>query len=160
MLTTADKIPARIRNIALRDWDRLDCGNIVVFVFSDVRPLAGAAGLLDWRLCGQISRLLTSRTFSGEADEDAVLLPVRGRLGTRRIFVLGMGSAAACNEQAMADAISRGHEVVAQAGGGASLWTAPHSPYHPDCAHRFAQAVVTRKLEAIEVLLDPKALAL
>jgi hypothetical protein len=41
--------------VDLLRWDRGPGGDaLVVPVWSDVRPLRGAAGLLDWRLCGRL----------------------------------------------------------------------------------------------------------
>jgi len=63
---------------------------LCLFVAEDERPLSGAAGLTDWRLCGQLSRLLVDGFFSGAAD-DSVLLPSGGRIGPARIVVFGLG---------------------------------------------------------------------
>lgn len=63
---------------------------LCLFVAEDERPLTGASGLTDWRLCGQLSRLLQDRFFTGAAD-DSVLLPSGGRIGPPRIVVFGLG---------------------------------------------------------------------
>jgi len=63
---------------------------LCLFVAEDERPLGGASGLSDWRLCGQLSRLLVDGFFTGAAD-DSVLLPSAGRLGAPRIVVFGLG---------------------------------------------------------------------
>ncbi|HXX31405.1 MAG TPA: M17 family peptidase N-terminal domain-containing protein [Myxococcaceae bacterium] len=63
---------------------------LCLFVAEDERPLAGAAGLADWRLCGQLSRLLVDGFFRGAAD-DSLLLPSAGRIGPGRIVVFGLG---------------------------------------------------------------------
>jgi hypothetical protein len=63
---------------------------LCLFVAEDERPLSGASGLSDWRLCGQLSRLLVDGFFTGAAD-DSVLLPSNGRIGPGRIVVFGLG---------------------------------------------------------------------
>ena len=40
--------------------------SLCVFVSEDERPLEGVAGYLDWRLCGQLSRVLIQKFFTGE----------------------------------------------------------------------------------------------
>ena len=42
--------------------------------FLDERPLRGAAGRADWRLCGAASELLASKRLRGRVGE-AVLIP-------------------------------------------------------------------------------------
>jgi hypothetical protein len=76
----------------LARWDevRRDC--LVLSVFKDDRPLRGAAGLADWRLCGRLSRLVKSNKASGEAGE-SLLLPAGRRLRFSRILWFGLGDA-------------------------------------------------------------------
>ncbi len=54
------------------------------------RPLRRDAGVVDWRLCGEISHLLASCFCSGAFGE-ATLLPGRGGLGARRVLLFGVG---------------------------------------------------------------------
>lgn len=56
----------------------------------DERPLRGDAGHLDWRLGGEISRLLVSGYLSGRRDE-AVLIPGGAMLGADRVILIGVG---------------------------------------------------------------------
>jgi len=45
---------------------------------------------VDWRLCGQLSRLLVDGFFQGARGE-SLLLPSSGRIGPPRLVVLGIG---------------------------------------------------------------------
>lgn len=76
----------------LARWDeaRRDC--LVLPVFKDDRPLRGAAGLADWRLCGKLSRLVKSERATGEAGE-SMLLPPGRRLRFSKILWFGLGEA-------------------------------------------------------------------
>jgi hypothetical protein len=76
----------------LARWDesRRDC--LVLPVFKDDRPLRGAAGLADWRLCGRLSRLVKSNKANGDAGETLMLPPGR-RLPFARIMWFGLGDA-------------------------------------------------------------------
>ena len=81
----------RVHELSLETLDTLEgVDTLCLFVAEDERPLSGAAGLSDWRLCGQLSRLLVDGFFTGAAD-DSVLLPSNGRMGPGRIVVFGLG---------------------------------------------------------------------
>ena len=82
----------------LARWDETQRDCLVLPVFKDDRPLRGAAGLVDWRLCGKLSRLLKTSRASAEAGEQLLLPPGR-RLRFARIFWFGLGDAKAYNEE-------------------------------------------------------------
>jgi hypothetical protein len=75
---------------SLETIDHLGVDDLVLGLFTDVRPLPGVAGLVDWRLCGTLSRFIRAGRLSGARGE-RVLLPGAGRLGATRIFVFGLG---------------------------------------------------------------------
>lgn len=76
---------------SLQALDALDVDALALALRSDARPLRGAAGLLDWRCCGRLSRLLLDGTMTGSPGEH-LLLPGRPFLNSRRIFVFGWGA--------------------------------------------------------------------
>src|SRR5438874_9265009 len=61
----------------LAKWDQLEGAPeaLVLPFFSDERPLRGAAGLCDWRLCGRLSRLLASGRVQGQWGETTLYPP-------------------------------------------------------------------------------------
>jgi hypothetical protein len=71
--------------------DRADVDIAVVTFFQEERPLRGAAGRADWRLCGAVSRLIQRGKLSGAWGE-AALIPSTGGLRSRWVLVLGLGS--------------------------------------------------------------------
>jgi hypothetical protein len=76
----------------LARWDQAPGGDLfVVPIWNDVRPLRGAAGLLDWRLNGRLSECLREERFTGEPAE-RLLLPTK-RIPWRAVLALGLGSA-------------------------------------------------------------------
>lgn len=82
--------PITFLPVDLHRWDHGPGGDVLVIpVWSDVRPLRGAAGLLDWRLCGKISQMIREGRVSGSAGEK--LLLVTGRVPWRRILGVGAG---------------------------------------------------------------------
>lgn len=81
----------------LASLDQLKTEALCLPLFSDERPLRGAPGLIDWRLCGRISELLVSGKMQGELGE-AVLMPARPRLTPERLLWLGAGKRAELDE--------------------------------------------------------------
>jgi hypothetical protein len=74
----------------LASLDQLKTEALCLPFFADERPLRGAPGLIDWRLCGRISEHLVSGRMRGELGE-AVLMPARPRLMAERLVWLGAG---------------------------------------------------------------------
>jgi len=81
-----------VTTVDLARWDGEGRGDLLaVHIWEDVRPLRGAAGLLDWRLCGKLSGLIQSGRLGG-AEGEQLLLPTGGRLPWRVAMVMGLGS--------------------------------------------------------------------
>jgi hypothetical protein len=85
-------------------------------VFTDERPLRGAAGLCDWRLCGRLSRLLKADKLSGRVDEVVLLPPARARLPFSRLMLFGLGEQGRFDERAYREQIARMRSVLERAG--------------------------------------------
>jgi hypothetical protein len=64
---------------------------LVAPVFEAERPLRGAAGRLDWRLCGHLSEMLARSAFAG-AEGETVLVPLTRRARSPRGLLLGVGA--------------------------------------------------------------------
>jgi Cytosol aminopeptidase family, N-terminal domain len=78
-------------SVDLQQWDARAGGDLLgVFMWTDVRPLRGAAGLLDWRLSGKLSSLIQSGRLTG-AEGEQLLLPTGGRLSWKVAMVMGLG---------------------------------------------------------------------
>lgn len=75
---------------SLDTLDALEVEDLVIGLFEDERPLRGVAGLVDWRLCGLLSRYLQQGRFSGRQDE-RVLTTGAARVPPTRLFLLGLG---------------------------------------------------------------------
>jgi hypothetical protein len=74
--------------------DELQTGIIVLPFFSDERPLCGATGLIDWRLCGALSRKLMAGYLDGHFGEKA-LVTAPPKLKSEGLLLLGLGASAA-----------------------------------------------------------------
>jgi hypothetical protein len=93
--------------VDLARWDQAAPADLLVVGFySDVRPLRGAAGLLDWRLDGRLSALIVAGSLSGAADEQ-LLIPSRKRLPWQLTLTTGLGPVAALDEAGFERTIDR-----------------------------------------------------
>ncbi|MDB4977572.1 MAG: cytosol aminopeptidase [Myxococcaceae bacterium] len=84
--------------MTLQSLDELKTEVLCLPVFSDERPLRGAAGLVDWRLCGRLSDLLVRGELTGEFDQALLMPPPERRLAAERLLCLGAGARAALDE--------------------------------------------------------------
>jgi hypothetical protein len=98
----------------LSRWDEVEGGSLLLTFFSDERPLRGAAGLADWRLCGRLSRLIKRGRLSG-AQGEKLLLPPGRRLPFTRILLFGLGASSQFNEQVYRDHVRWIREVAERA---------------------------------------------
>jgi hypothetical protein len=98
-----------------RDLRRLDEASAEVVtcgIYRDERPLAGLAGLLDWRLAGRLSRLAKQGFLAGEVGE-LLLVPVRPRLPFDKILVAGLGPRTAFGDATFKKVLQRTIEAIA-----------------------------------------------
>ena len=83
--------------------------------FVDERPLRGAAGLVDWRLCGRLSRLLLGARVAGTFGESTLLPPSR-RLPFTKLLLYGLGPSERFDEARYKEAVSGIRQVAARLG--------------------------------------------
>ena len=89
-------------------------------VWTDVRPLRGAAGLLDWRMCGRLSTMLASGKVTG-AEGEQTLFPSAHRLPWRLVLALGAGPRRDFSERRFQACVRRAFDAV-QGPRGAPRW--------------------------------------
>ena len=89
----------RLLEPTLANLDALVADAVVVGLCIDVRPLAGLLGMIDWRLCGRVSRLIERGVITGASGEQ-VLMPTLGRIAPPRLFVVGWGRFVAARDDA------------------------------------------------------------
>jgi hypothetical protein len=99
----------------LTKWEEAGGDALVLTFFRDERPLRGAAGLADWRLCGRLSRLIKLGRIRGEPGE-SLLMPPGRRLPFRRIVLFGLGSARPFDEGVFRGHVRRIRDVMKRAG--------------------------------------------
>ena len=107
---------------ALKGIESLCC-----FVAEDERPLSGAAGFVDWRLCGELSRILKSGFFVG-APGDKLLLPTNAQLSAAKIFAVGLGKSGAVTALGLEHALTGAASMLTKAGVGSVALAFPSLP--------------------------------
>jgi hypothetical protein len=132
--------------------DELEAEAIGVFCWSDVRPLVGAAGYLDWRLSGALSRTLEKQLFDARRSE-VMLLPAAGRLKVRRVFVFGLGPTSEAGGTALRHACRRAYDVMARAGVHRMVLAAPGARRRPELEQSFLSALAEELPGRIDVVL-------
>lgn len=80
----------RLVPLELSRIDALRYEVLVLPHFSDERPLRGAAGLCDWRLCGRLSSVIVRGHVTGDEGE-VTLVPGRPRLPFEKLLLFGAG---------------------------------------------------------------------
>lgn len=70
--------------------DALPGESVIALYFDDLKPLQGPAALLDWRLDGQLTRMLLDGEVQGRAGEH-VMLQNNGKLKAEWVLFVGGG---------------------------------------------------------------------
>lgn len=96
----------------LRRLDETSAEVVACGVYRDARPLAGLAGLVDWRLCGKLSRLAKDGFLLGEVGE-VVAIPVRPRLPFDKLLVAGLGPRASFGDATFKKVTTRIIDAIA-----------------------------------------------
>ncbi|HVJ91183.1 MAG TPA: M17 family peptidase N-terminal domain-containing protein [Labilithrix sp.] len=91
---------------ALRNLDEVSAEIVACGIYRDARPLAGLAGLLDWRLAGRLSRLTKQGFLRGEVGE-LLAMPVRPRLPFDKLIVAGLGPRGAFGDSTFKKVLDR-----------------------------------------------------
>lgn len=122
-----------------------------IFLFSDVRPLAGVAGFIDWRACGALSRTVEGSVFKCERGE-SMLLPTLMRAAFRRLFVFGLGPAAECDAGIFRNELRKASRAMKDAGVAEIALGAPASRKQKGIELEFAKAAATAISNDLQVL--------
>jgi hypothetical protein len=140
-------------DLSLAVLDALEVDSIAAFVGPE-RPLQGLAGLLDWRLCGAVSRAILEGTFTPERGE-VLLLPSGGRLPTPRIFCFGLAGDASSAELVA----RRACDVLARAGARSVALALPPGTAGASLARALIEAGVKGGFSCHVLLGDGRAIA-
>jgi hypothetical protein len=125
----------------LRHLDEVRAEAMALPLFEGERPLRGAIGLVDWRLCGALARAVHAERFHGRSGE-RLLLSGRPKLPFEKIFVYGVGPRDSFDEQAFSEAVAGLFEALCRARVRTSLCLLPGR-----------EAALTPPTEAMELFL-------
>jgi len=95
--------------------DALRCEVLVLTFFADERPLRSIAGLVDWRMCGFLSKRMLDGFITGHASE-RVLVPTQGRMPVDKLLLFGMGEQRSFTAQDGVQHVRRIFDVLADLG--------------------------------------------
>ena len=144
-----------VRPGELEGLDALECDSLAVFCWSDVRPLTGVAGFLDWRLCGALSEAILNQHFVGELQE-SLLMSLQSRLPIRRIFVFGLGRSTEFDEGVVDQACGHAVSVLSGAGAESISLAIPSHRRDSEKAATFLHRVETHwRKEVDTVVVEP-----
>lgn len=90
----------------LRKLDLFVSEVLAFSLFEGERPPLGTAGLVDYRMAGQVSRLIAQETLVGRLGEK-MLLAARPRLPFDKLLIVGAGKAEEFNPQIFAGLIDQ-----------------------------------------------------
>jgi hypothetical protein len=117
---------------SLASFDTLERAEAVcLLVAEDERPLRGAAGYLDWRLCGALSRVLKDNFFTGRPDE-RLLMPTRGQVPAQRLFAVGLGPSRSVTALGLENALGATAQMLLKAQAKTVALALPHLPQFGD----------------------------
>ncbi|MDH3454313.1 MAG: hypothetical protein OEL80_04125 [Desulfuromonadales bacterium] len=112
--------------------DSLPGESLVALYFADQKPLEGPAALLDWRLDGQLTRMLLDGEVQGRAGEH-VMLQNNGKLKANWVLFVGGGKWHGLGRETHAALVRHMLSVARQAGfKDVSLSFTPHEEAGPE----------------------------
>jgi hypothetical protein len=88
---------------------------VAAFFYTDIRPLRGSSGLLDWRLDGQLTEQLLLGKARGTAGEN-LLFSSNGKLSSDWVLFVGGGICAELTPLTLSGLIGSVLDTVRQAG--------------------------------------------
>ncbi len=130
--------------------DALPGEAVVALYFSDQKPLDGPAALIDWRLDGELTRMLLKKEVDGRAGEH-VMLQNNGKFCADWILFVGGGKWHGLCEDTQASLVRHMLCVASQAGvKDVSLAFMPHEEANPEVVQQQITDALSVEGAAIE----------
>jgi hypothetical protein len=104
-----------VLTVQMHTIDKLETDALIVGFHEDIRPLKGGAGVLDWLLCGALSRLIIQKKVRG-AVGDVALLTSKGKVPADKIFMIGLGPRVGSSAESLRNAARTAAATAAGAG--------------------------------------------
>lgn len=106
--------------VLLQDMKKIETEALIVGFYEDARPLKGAAGELDWLLCGSLSSLILKNKLRGSLGDVALVTP-QGKLSVKKIFLVGLGRRAGLSASTLQSAAKTAAVSALGAGVGSAV---------------------------------------
>jgi hypothetical protein len=133
--------------------DRLPGESVLAFYFADQKPLQGPAALLDWRLNGQLTRMLLDGDVRGRAGEH-VMLQSNGKFTADWVLFVGGGKWLGLSDETHASLVRHMVSVARQAGfRKLSLALTTHEEFNAETLKQQVTEAVAQEGDNIEVCL-------
>jgi len=129
--------------------ERVRADLLVAPFFAGERPLRGAAGRLDWRLCGHLSEMLRRSAFEG-APGDLILVPTGASARAPRALLVGLGERSEFSPRQLRPAIASAFEKARALRAGIVAVALPSETNCGVPAERAATAAVVGAGEALQ----------
>lgn len=120
-MNTISFITPKLENIKCQD------GLLCLFLFEQKAPLHGITGLVDWRLQGQLSKLLISDFISGKQNE-SILFPLGRRLPISQLILIGLGAKEKFSQDRFITALSKMTQIADRLKNNKLVVSLPGSP--------------------------------
>lgn len=72
-------------------FDRLFEEPVVLLLFDERLPLHGYAGVVDWELCGELSRMIADKKFEGKERSKLMIYLRNSCSHGRKVLIYGLG---------------------------------------------------------------------
>lgn len=112
----------------LRRLDALRTDALALPLHEGEVPLPDLRGLIDWRLCGALSRLAIRGRLRGD-DGETLLMPVGARFPFQRLLVFGLGPIRRLDPDEVAGATGRMLDTLARLRVHAAALALPGRPF-------------------------------
>ena len=129
--------------------ERVRADLLVAPFFAGERPLRGAAGRLDWRLCGHLSEMLRRSAFDG-AEGDQVLVPTGASARAPRALLVGLGPRSGFGPRQLRPAVATAFEKARALRAGIVAVALPSEALSGVPPERSATAAVVGAGEALQ----------
>ena len=140
----------------LHQLDEVNADLLVAGAFVEERPFKGLAGLVDWRMCGPLTRMALEGFITSNPGE-ALLMPGGGRIGVSKIVVLGLGSISTYKIKQARDAMMHMSRIIRQLKAASVVLELPGTGVVP--ASTVVKALVDAfKMEGLEAKKDFKVI--
>jgi hypothetical protein len=135
-------------SLETQPFERVEAEVAVATFFESDRPLRGAAGRADWRLCGLLSSLVGQGRLPGGVT-DALLMPTGGRLRAPLLLAVGLGSSTGFGAVQVSEAARAAVTRVLELGARSASLGIPGEWIGAVPARPAAEALVRGALEAL-----------